>query len=74
MVLPAPGGPLITVSGPCLPASIRASIRGRPTSHGGRAGAVILDARIVSPVRGACCRVGLVATTLGLEVIGIPLL
>ena len=74
MVLPAPGGPLTRVSGPCLPASIRLTIRGRETSHGGRVGVVILEARMVSPARGARFRVRLVATSLGLEVITLPLL
>jgi hypothetical protein len=53
---------------------IRSSIRGRETSHEGRLGAMIFEARMVSAVRDVRCRVGLVAASLGLEVITLPLL
>src|SRR5262249_34612423 len=49
-VLPAPGGPVTTVSGHHrMPATISSVIRGRRTAHGGKLGVVTLDARIGSP-------------------------
>src|SRR5450755_3129498 len=48
IVLPAPGGPLTSVSGPCAPALIRSSIRGRETRQGGKPGTAILEAMSVS--------------------------
>src|SRR6516165_10246355 len=50
IVLPAPGGPVTTVSGHHrVPRAISSVIRGRRTAHGGRLGIVTLDARIGSP-------------------------
>src|SRR5215472_3604339 len=47
MVLPAPGGPVTTVSGlHRVPWAISFVIRGRCTAHSGTPGAVIFDARI----------------------------
>src|SRR5580700_5316732 len=46
MVLPAPGGPVIVVSGPRAPSAISLSTRGRATTQPGRVGTVILDIRI----------------------------
>src|SRR5271166_2162362 len=41
IVLPAPGGPVITVRGPAVPSSMRLSRRGRGTIQLGTLGAVI---------------------------------
>ncbi|SRR6266566_2286502 len=50
IVLPAPGGPVTTVSGHHrVPSAISAVIRGRRTAHSGTSGTVILDVRIGSP-------------------------
>src|SRR6266550_3892290 len=50
IVLPAPGGPVTTVSGHHrVPSAISPVIRGRRTAHSGTSGTVILDVRIGSP-------------------------
>src|SRR5580693_4417629 len=49
MVLPAPGGPVIMVSGAGGLSAMMAAIRRRGTAQSGRPGAVILDTRTGSP-------------------------
>src|SRR6516225_3430843 len=58
MVLPAPGGPVTTVSGPRAPSAIRRSIRLRGTTHPGTRGGASLDIRTGSSARAACRRAG----------------
>jgi hypothetical protein len=41
--LPAPGGPVTSVTGPAAPPAIRLVRRGREIAHPGSAGTVILD-------------------------------
>src|SRR5580693_3323033 len=53
IVLPAPGGPVTTVTGPPAPSARRWSRRGRGTIHPGKRGAVSLDAK----TRSSACRV-----------------
>src|ERR1700733_9806696 len=58
VVLPAPGGPVTTVTRPLAPSDMRWSRRGRATIHPGKRGAVSLDAK----KRSSACRVcGLLA-------------
>src|SRR5215813_8304195 len=58
IVLPAPGGPVITVSGPRAPSAIRRSIRLRGTTQPGTLGGASLDVSNGSSARGACRRLG----------------
>ena len=54
MVLPAPGGPVSTVSGHHrVPSATRSVIRWRGTAQAGTSGAVILEVRIGSPASAA---------------------
>src|SRR5215469_2686746 len=54
IVLPAPGGPVTTVSGHHrTPPAISLAIRGRCTTQSGTPGAVIFEARIGSPAGAA---------------------
>src|SRR5262249_62348790 len=56
IVLPAPGGPVITVSGPRAPSAIRRSIRLRGTTQPGTLGGASLGVINGSSARGACRR------------------
>ncbi len=56
VVFPAPGGPVITVSGPAAPSATRVSRRGRATIQAGSRGAENLDARTRSSASGRSVR------------------
>src|SRR5260370_30554644 len=58
IVLPAPGGPVTTVSGPRAPSAIRRSIRLRGTTQPGTLGGASLDVKTGSSARAACRRPG----------------